>query len=203
MSTRWWRIVIGNTTGLYIAGSLALGAIVVASLAVDAGLPRLTAGVMRQQTVQPPWIEPIRAVDEALAARDMSAAGRAWSEAYNAAQRSRRWEGLLAAGDALVRINQAAGGGKASAARAREAYLAALLRARQEGSLEGVLQVAEAFDSLGDAVVAAQTLRIAEAVAGRNPGSTVLARIAALRERWEAPLLSTASPEPEGLLVEP
>src|SRR5262245_23508307 len=103
MSTRWWRIVIDNTTGLYIAGSLGLGAIVAVSLAVDAGLPRLAAGVMGQQKVEPPWAEAIRVVDEALAAGDVNVAGRAWSEAYNAAQRSRRWEGLLAAGDALVR----------------------------------------------------------------------------------------------------
>lgn len=202
MSTRWWRILIDNSTGLYVAGSMALGAIVAGSLALDGGLPGLAAGVMRQQAVEPPWTAAIRAVDEALTAGDVSAAGRAWSEAYNAAKRSRRWEGLLAAGDARVRINQASGGGNASAASAREAYLAALLRARLEGSLEGVLQVAEAFGSLGDTEVAAQTLRIAEAVAGRDPGSTVLVRIATLRERWGAPL-STARPEPEGLLVEP
>jgi hypothetical protein len=200
MSTRWWRIIFDNATGLYIAGSVALGAIVAASLALDGG--RLAAGLMRPQSIEAPWTEAIRAVDEALAAGDVSAAGRAWTEAYNAAQRSRRWEGLLAAGDAHVRINQAAGGGKASAVRARESYLAALWRARQKGSLEGVLQAAEAFDSLGDAAAAAGALRIAEAVAGRDPGPAVLARIAALRESWGA-AASTAHREDEVLLVEP
>ncbi len=203
MSTRtWWRILMNNATGLYIAGAVALGAIAAASLAVDGGLPRLAAAVMRQQAVEAPWVEAIRAVDEALAAGNVSAAGRAWSEAYSAAQRSRGWEGFLAAGDAHVRIHQATGRGKASAAGARESYLAALWRARQEGSLEGVLQAAEAFDSLGDATVAAEALRIAEAVAGRNPGAAVLARIAALRESWGA-TTSTTRREREDVLVEP
>jgi hypothetical protein len=200
MSTRWWRIIFDNATGLYIAGAVALGAIAAASLALNGGLPGLAAAVMRPQSVEAPWTEAIRVVDEALAAGDVSAAGRAWTEAYNAAQRSRRWEGLLAAGDARVRIDQAAGGGKP--VRARAAYLAALWRARQKGSLEGVLQAAEAFDSLGDAAAAAEALRIAEAVAGRDPGPAVLARIAALRESWGPPL-STARREDEGLLVEP
>jgi hypothetical protein len=94
MSTRWWRIIFDNATGLYIAGAVALGAIAAASLALNGGLPGLAAAVMRPQSVEAPWTEAIRVVDEALAAGDVSAAGRAWTEAYNAAQRSRRWEGL-------------------------------------------------------------------------------------------------------------
>jgi len=203
MSTRTWRSrMIDNATGLYIVGAVALGAIAAASLALDGGLARLAGAVMRQQSGEAPWTPAIRAIDEALAVGDVNTAVRIWPEAYNAALRGRRWEGFLAVGDARVRIDQAAGPRKATAAKARESYLAALFRARQEGSLEGVLQAAEAFDLLGDSEVATEALRIAEAVAGRNPSSAVLARLAALREAWSAPR-ATAPRERESLLVEP
>jgi hypothetical protein len=61
---------------------------------------------------------------------------------------------MLAVGDARLRIDQSTGPGNTAVAKAREAYLAALFRARQEGSLEGVIRAAEAFDALGDVEVA-------------------------------------------------
>jgi hypothetical protein len=203
MSTKMWRrIVSENVVGLYILGAVALGVVAAASLALDGGLARRAGAVMKQQSAEAPWTQAIRAIDEALAGGDVSAATQIWSEAYNAAVRSRRWDGLLVVGDARVRIDQAAGPGRASAAKARDTYLAALFRARQEGSLEGVLQSAEAFDSLGDAEVASEALRIAEAVAGRHPTPAVLARLAALRESRGAPFANTPR-EREVLVAEP
>jgi len=203
MRTRTWRSMVSrNAIGLYILGAMALGAIVVASLALDGGLARLASAVMKPASSEAPWTPAIRAVDDALAAGDVTTAVQTWSEAYSIAARSRRWEGLMAVGDARIRIDHTAGRGKVSVAKARESYLAALVRARQEGSLEGVLQAAEAFDALGDAEVATEALRIAEAVAGRDPGSAVLARLAALRESWSAARVDAAR-EREELLVEP
>ena len=49
-----------------------------------------------------PWTVHIRQVDDALAKRDLSAAERAWHDAYAAALASRRWEGMVEIGRAHV-----------------------------------------------------------------------------------------------------
>ena len=115
-----------------------------------------------------PWLVHIWQVDAALAKHDVSAAERAWHDAYGAALGSRRWEGMVQVGDAALRIGELAGSRKASEARARWTYRAALFRARQEGSVDGVLRVAEAFSALGDREVVAQCLRTAERLAARR-----------------------------------
>ena len=107
-------------------------------------------------------------LDEALARRDIGAAQRHWHDAYRAALGSRRWEGMIEAGDG---------------ARARQAYLTALLRARQQKSLEGVLRTAEAFSGLGDRQVVAQCLRIAERLAAAQHDAAARERVSALSER--------------------
>ena len=55
--------------------------------------------------------------------------------------------------------------GKASA---RANYLFALFRARDQRSLDGVLQAADAFSRLGDASVVRQALVVARDLAGRD-----------------------------------
>jgi len=50
------------------------------------------------------------------------------------------------------------------AAKARELYLSALFRARQQGSVEGVRRAAAAFDALGDRDIAANATRMAAAL---------------------------------------
>ena len=50
--------------------------------------------------------------------------------------------------------------------RAREAYLVALFRARDQRSFTGVLRAQEAFETLGDRPVALQCLHIAGSMPG-------------------------------------
>jgi hypothetical protein len=129
-----------------------------------------TSAVAPPRSVQPtksavaatPWGPHIADVDAALRARDLAGASAASTEAYRAALASRRWEGLVEAADAYRRIADAAGAPHVGVPRARELYLAALFRARDAGSVEGVVRVAQAFDSLGDRDAADQAIRTAQ-----------------------------------------
>jgi hypothetical protein len=125
------------------------------------------------------WTSHVRESREALARKNLGAALRAWQEAYDAALGSRRWEGMLEVGTLALRIGEASGSPPAMAARAHRLFLAALLRARQEGSLEGVLRAGEAFWELGDRQVVARAVRMAEHLARQS-------RDAGARERAEA-----------------
>src|SRR5262249_55940974 len=78
--------------------------------------------------------------EEALAAGDVVLAVRHWREGHAAAMASRRWEGLVEAGDLYRRIGARGGFHTDAVARARDCYLTALLRARGERSLDGVLR---------------------------------------------------------------
>jgi hypothetical protein len=109
-----------------------------------------------------PWTLQIAAVDAALRAGDLTAASAASTEAYHAALASRRWEGLVDAADAHLRVARAAGAPQAGVPHARQLYLAALFRARDAGSVEGVVRVAQAFDSLGDREAADHAIRTAQ-----------------------------------------
>lgn len=109
-----------------------------------------------------PWTPHITAVNGALAAGDLTAAAAASAEAYRVALASRRWEGLVEAADAHLRVAEAAGARQAGAPRARELYLAALFRARDAQSLEGVVRVAQSFENLGDREAAGHAMRVAQ-----------------------------------------
>ena len=82
------------------------------------------------------WQAQLERVEAALARNDLAGAEMLWSEAYVAAIKSRYWEGMVAAGDSYRRLGELGGFRKLSDAKAREAYLAALFRARSRGSLE-------------------------------------------------------------------
>lgn len=144
-----------------------------------------------------PWIAPIRKVDDALARKDMSAAEQAWHEAYGAALGSRHWEGMLAVGDATLRIGEVVGSRQAPSAKARRLYLAALFRAREQGSLEGVLRTAEAFAALGDREVVYQSIRIAEGLTAQGSDEDSRARLRALAERMTGALVGAKGPSLE------
>ena len=101
-------------------------------------------------------------VNAALAEGDASRAIYEWREAYGAALRSRRWEALAAAGDAGMRIDALLGGSGRYRPEARQAYLAALLRARADGSAAGMRRVADAFAALGDEAAAIQARLMAQ-----------------------------------------
>lgn len=133
-----------------------------------------------------PWIGAIDRVDQALARNDISGAERAMHEAYVAAVGSRRWDGMLAVGDAYTRIGEATGYRTTDRAKARQAYLTAFFRARAEQSLDGVLRTTEAFSDLGDRAVVAQCLKTAEALAAKSKQPGARERVAAFAERLDA-----------------
>ncbi|HEX5528302.1 MAG TPA: hypothetical protein VFZ82_02010, partial [Methylomirabilota bacterium] len=81
------------------------------------------------------WAAQLRAMDEALAQGDARAAQAAWREAYVAAHVGRGWPGMLAVGDAALRLGRHTGSAGLFEGRARRVYLAALLRARRQASL--------------------------------------------------------------------
>lgn len=129
------------------------------------------------------WTAPIAQMEDAMRRGDVATARRLWLMARAAALRSRDWEAMVAVGDASLRLGAAGGPHGEAQARAREAYLAALLRARQEQSLEGVLRAGEAFDALGDDEMVEQAIRIAERVAGASDPHSI-ERVRRLAERW-------------------
>jgi hypothetical protein len=130
-----------------------------------------------------PWAAPILSIDEALAQNNVNAAEGAWHSAYLAALGSSRWESMMEIGDAALRIGEVAGVRKAMEPKARQAYLAALFRARNQRALDGLLRTAEAFAALGDHEVANQALRLAERLAAQARDTEAHHRVRALQKR--------------------
>lgn len=114
-----------------------------------------------------PWAAGVDRVDEALARGDVDGARTAWRDAYLAAVEDPRWQGMAALGDAALSIGRAAGAPQACKVQARQSYVAALLRACQQRSLDGVLRAAGAFAELGDRETAERCRRIADELARR------------------------------------
>jgi hypothetical protein len=122
--------------------------------------------------------------EEALAAGDVVRAVRHWREGHAAAMASRRWEGLVEAGDLYRRIGARGGFHTDAVARARDCYLTALLRARGERSLDGVLHATNAFVDLGDDALVERGLDIARGLAARDPDPRARERVQRLAARW-------------------
>ena len=110
----------------------------------------------------------------------------AWREAHAAALKSRHWEGMVAVGDAFRQVGDAGGFRQTARAKARQSYLTALFRARGEGSVDGVLRVAERFAELGDREVVEQCIRVAWTVAAQAKDPLAQQSVRAFTERWEA-----------------
>ena len=85
------------------------------------------------------WDQYIQVMDDALTRGDLNAAEMARQEAFLAARGSRRWDAMVAVGDASVRLMRSPGASPTLGAEARRIYRWALFRARQQGSLEGVV----------------------------------------------------------------
>lgn len=129
-----------------------------------------------------PWTARIRLAEEALARNEAVVAERAWRSAYFAALRNPwRWDGLVEAGYAALRLGDATESRRVAQARARRAFVAALLRAAQQRSLDGVLRAAEGFGAVGARDAADQCLRIAERLAAADAAARD--RVRAFRER--------------------
>src|SRR3989442_143362 len=123
---------------------------------------------------------------------------RHWHEGHAVAVASRRWEGLVEAGDLYRRIGARGGFHVAAVARARECYLTALLRARGERSLDGVLRATEAFVDLGDEAVVERGLDIARQVAAHDADPRGRERVELLAARWAARTGRAGAPSPAG-----
>jgi hypothetical protein len=187
----WWWSINYTGLGLYLAGLAFLGGVslVTDRLAFDpqeAPVRIQDEGSPGQVVSRAPWSAPIQRADKALSQKDVHAAEWAWREAYGLALRSRGWEGLLAIGDARLRIGDLRGDDASEEADARKLYLAALFRARDQGSLDGVLRSTERFAGLGDYEMASHGIRIAGDVAARGRDPQALARVRAFAEQLAA-----------------
>jgi hypothetical protein len=115
------------------------------------------------------WESALASVDRALEARDVARASRIWPNAHGAAFESGRWQPMLATGQAALRIGRAGWPMDGFDAKARQCYLTALFRARDQHSIDGVLLVAEAFAQLGDIETARGAVRTADRMAQFTP----------------------------------
>jgi hypothetical protein len=151
-------------------GLSGVAALAAASLVVLTPVQFVSSAVPDTPAVVAPrlWEESLHAVDAALQRHDVSAAVRSWHDAYAAALASRRWDALLAAGEAFVRIGEASNSRAGAKPNARRAYLAALVQAERQRSVEGVRGAAAAFAALGDQTVASYCERIAEVLAANR-----------------------------------
>jgi hypothetical protein len=129
---------------------------------------------------QAPWTSHLAAMNSAISTNNASAAVLAWRHAYAAALDEPGWRGLVEVAGAALRIGGIPGFRKAAESRARESYWTALFRARRQGSLNGVLDAAEAFGALGDRVMVEQCIRIAERLALLTGDSAAADRVRAL-----------------------
>jgi|SRR5688572_5451101 len=174
-SSRWYTPLVLLGVGLVSLLGVALAGVEVLTTAVPPSVtPRL-------------WTSPLAQVERALAEGDHAAALSWWRDANAAALRSGQWEGMIEVGDSARRL-------EAGAVLARQAYLTALFRARQQRSLDGLLRAAAAFGELGDHDVLDQALRIAEREAGLDPLAN--ARVKNVADRWMRLPLTTERRDP-------
>jgi hypothetical protein len=155
-------------------------------LAMAIALPSIPAASAGSASTD--WAAQLRAMDEALAGGDARAAQAAWREAYAAAHVGRGWPGMLAVGDAALRLGRETGAVAIYEGRARRVYLTALLRARRQASLDGVLAAGEAFGRLGDREVVRQALAVATDLAARSGDDLARRRVQVFRSQWVPPL---------------
>ncbi len=134
----------------------------------------------------PPWSAHIRRVEEALARQDLANAQREWDAAYSSALILKEWQGMAAVGEAYMRVKERTGGGEEGRTEARRIFQIAFARAQRQGSLDGVLRMAEDFAELRDLVLADLALHVAQGLAGAHPEPYVRARMGALRQRLAA-----------------
>jgi hypothetical protein len=128
------------------------------------------------------WLTPLERADVALSDGDVAQALAWWREAHEVALRNGQWDGLIEVGNASRRLGARGGFRRDGDALARDAYLTALLQARRQHSLAGVLRAADALGSLGDQENTAHALRVAQAQAGNDPHAQERVRRAA--DRW-------------------
>jgi hypothetical protein len=185
-STRWYTPLVALGVAALVLIILALA---IVEVLVAAAPPAVGAGS---------WTMPLERAEEALRDGDVRQALAWWREARSVALRSQQWEGLVEVGDASRRLGARGGFHREGEAYARDAYMAALARARRRHSLDGVLRIAIAFGELGDREVVAHAIRIAEHEAADDPRARE--RVRAVADRWMTrPEASTPATIPGGL----
>jgi hypothetical protein len=175
-STRWY------TPLLLLAGTVLLA--LIGALGVAELLTSEAPHVVASRT----WTTPLGRAEQALDEADLAAALAWWREARAAALRSGGWEGMVDVADVSRRFG--ADGTEA----ARRAYLTALLRARRQRSLDGLLRAAAGFGALGDREVLAHALRLAEREAGAD--AVARERVRVVADRWMTPPLEAEHRDP-------
>ena len=169
-STRWYTPLVALAVALLVLMILALA---IVEVLVASAPPVVTPSG---------WATPLERADDAVRDGDVAQALAWWREARVAALRSGQWEGLIEVGDASRRLGVRGGFHHDGEANARDAYMTALLRARRQHSVDGVLRAAVAFGELGDREVVAHAVRIAEHQAGHDPRAREHVR--AVANRW-------------------
>lgn len=134
--------------------------------------------------LRPMWSANLGRVDAALADGDVSGGIRAWRAAYTSALGSRRWDAMMDVADAYLRIGDRTPIRRVYEAKAREAYLVGLFRARRDNSLDGVLRAAQSFAELGDREVVAHCLRIADTLAAQGDDAAARERVRQWAQRF-------------------
>ena len=145
-----------------LTGAVVLGVIGVFGLSASGNVPSGLARVVfvRPESV-PAWVQRIALVDEALGRSDLNRAIYEWREAYGAALRNGRSDGLVAVADRAIRIAELAGGSGYFLREAAEVYVHAALRARAERARDTIFEIAARFEQRGDTERAEQVRRIA------------------------------------------
>jgi hypothetical protein len=151
--------------------------LMVATVVVEAMAVKATAAA------ESPWYVHTAQADAALEAGQLTAAMQHSQEAYAAAVASRRSEGMVEVGNLYRRLAARGRLGEAAVDRARHCYLTALLRARGEGSIDGIVRATEAFLELRDDAMVAQGLKFAREVASRDADPRAHERVAMLAAR--------------------
>ena len=173
------RAIAGRVRDALVAGLMTVAAM------VGAGCEARPAG-----PDVPRWEEYIRVMDVALGRGDFYAADTARQEALGLAVGTRRWDALVAVGDAFVRFAEEYPRVRPQVrSEAQRIYRTAILRAQQQGSFEGVLRVSEAFADLGDRDAAREGLTLATALLDVG-GPHDAKRLRALAERLDYPTVS-------------
>jgi hypothetical protein len=150
--------------GLGLTGVVVLGVMSILGVS-ESGRAALGRVAVVEPESAPAWTQRVALVDDALGRSELDRAIDEWREAYGAALKSGRSEGLIAVGDRAVRIAALAGDSSSFRAEARNVYVHAALRAGAERSRTTILGVVERLERLGDPERAAQMRHIAARLA--------------------------------------
>lgn len=153
-----------------------------AAVALGLGLMLALSACELPAESRTPWVPHLKRMDEALVQNDLPTAQRAAHDAFVATLVTATWEGKIAVGQAYQRLAERSEWRAEALQTARREYLDAFFLARQQGSLEGLLESAAAFARLGDRAVVDQCLFFARIMAVRVGGDAPQ-RVAVWTER--------------------